>query len=69
MSPKVTESSDRRPAVRSGPSNKSYSVGPIAGRREVYDHNRHDAAFHGNRDSPVGSPPGPDPHRLFQQLA
>jgi hypothetical protein len=48
--------------------NKSYSAAPIAGHREVYDQNRHDAAFRGNRDSPFGPPPWPNPHRLSKAI-
>ena len=39
-------------------------VAPIAGHHEVCDRNRPDAAFPGNKDSPFGTPPGPNPHRL-----
>src|SRR5205809_898947 len=48
--------------------NKSYSGGPIAGHREVCDHNQHDAAFPANEDSPFGTPPGLNPHRLSQAV-
>jgi hypothetical protein len=43
---------------------KSYKVGPIVGRREVCDQNRHDAASRGKKDSPFDEPPGLNLHRL-----
>jgi hypothetical protein len=44
--------------------NKSYRAGPIAGRHEVCDQNRRDAASRGKKDSPFDEPPGLNPNRL-----